>query len=158
MRVRHPPVQCKYLSAEPGSASGSELVCNAVEGRGSTCSNRRDGGDANDDNQGEHNRVFNSGWAIFALQKTLQLQCEILHLCLQYFARLQSSDLFLANPEIKRLSCRRRNMFVTGKSDLAIGPTSHSRCRKKLRTRLSNRQIFGDPKIEENFLNQVMLP
>jgi hypothetical protein len=64
----------------------------------------------------------------------------------------------LANPEIKRLSCRRRNMFVTGKSDLAIGPTSHSRRRKKLRTRLSNRQIFGDPKMEENFLNQVMLP
>ena len=34
---------------------------------------------ANDDNERKHDRILDSGWSIFTLQKTLQLQGEIFH-------------------------------------------------------------------------------
>lgn len=62
-----------------GSARSSELVRYIGERRRSVGSDRRNCSDADNDDQGQHNRVFNSGWAIFTLQKSLQLQGEILH-------------------------------------------------------------------------------
>jgi hypothetical protein len=66
-----------------GSAGCAELVGNLIECLRCSRTDRRYSGDADHDNQGEHNGILNSGWAIFTLKKSLQLQGKILHYLLQ---------------------------------------------------------------------------
>jgi hypothetical protein len=66
-------------NSKPGSAGCAELVRNLIECLRCSRTDRRYSGDADHDNQGEHNGILNSGWAIFTLQKSLQLQGETLH-------------------------------------------------------------------------------
>jgi hypothetical protein len=95
-----------------GSAGGSELVCNVIECRGSACSDRGNGCDTYNDDQGEHDSIFNCSWAIFTLQESLQLQGEILH----YFLQTCS-----VSPSDRHES--------TLKLNLALSPQRHVRCR-----------------------------
>ncbi len=57
----------------------AKLVCNVGEGRVCTASDRADRTQANYNDQSQHHRVFNSGWAVFRLQETINLRGEILH-------------------------------------------------------------------------------
>jgi hypothetical protein len=57
----------------------ADLRGNSAEGRGSTRTDSPDGSQADDDDQRQHHRVLDRGWAIFRLQETLDLLSKILH-------------------------------------------------------------------------------
>ena len=77
-------VVVRDAKAWPGTqaklARRTELASNVGKRRASVLANARNSGQADNDNERQHNRVFNSSWSVFAIQKALQLQGEILHL------------------------------------------------------------------------------
>ncbi len=58
----------------------TELRRNVGERRARVLANAGNRCQADNDNKRQHDRVFDRGWSVFALQKSLQLQGEILHL------------------------------------------------------------------------------
>lgn len=56
-----------------------ELASNAAERAACAGTDRSDRAQADNDDQSQHNRILNSGWAVFRLQKTIDLRGEVLH-------------------------------------------------------------------------------
>ena len=61
----------EHCQAEPGPPLGGDFGGDFFEPGVSSGTDRTNGCDAHDDDQGEHDRVLNCGWAIFALQELL---------------------------------------------------------------------------------------
>ena len=61
-------------------ASSTKLSCNVGESCAGVLADACNSSQANNDNKRQHDRVFNSGRSVFALQKALQLHGEIFHL------------------------------------------------------------------------------
>lgn len=75
-----PEGQCISATASlKESRTRLQLVCNRLECRTGFCADRGDCGQANNHDQGQHNRVLDSGRTIFRLQKAIDLRGEILH-------------------------------------------------------------------------------
>lgn len=73
-------------------ASCTKLISNVSKSRACVLADAGNSCQANNDNERQHNRVFNCGWSVFALQKTLQLHGEILHgVTLRQVSRLSPS-------------------------------------------------------------------
>ncbi len=66
-------VEAMLAQAEQSNklARGTELVCNVGERCACVLSDAGNSCQAHNDNERQHNRVFNRGWSVFALQKTL---------------------------------------------------------------------------------------
>ena len=61
-------------------ADAVQVCCNLLEGSVGCGTNGLDRSQANDNDQSEHDRVLNSCWAIFRLQKLLYFVEKLLHL------------------------------------------------------------------------------
>lgn len=61
------------------SVSKLQLGGYVREGCLGVSTNSLDGTQANNNDQSEHNCIFNCSWAVFRLQETIDLLCEILH-------------------------------------------------------------------------------
>ena len=73
-------------------ADALESVRNGIECRGSLRTDRPNGRQADNDNQGQHHRVLDSGRAIFRLQKMLNFLGKLLHCILQVFQGTPGAD------------------------------------------------------------------
>src|SRR6266851_9044227 len=89
-RAAKPPGSAARLGPRPmpgaGSASvrrlragGSDGAADLAEGRVGVAAERGDGGDADHDNQGQHDRVLDGRRAVFTLQKINRELCELTH-------------------------------------------------------------------------------
>lgn len=78
-QVRWESSQACWACLDSKLARCSELVCNVVKRRTCILADAGDSSQANNDNEGQHNSVFNRCWSVFTLQKTLDLHGEILH-------------------------------------------------------------------------------
>ena len=65
------------------SASVVEVSSNVVESRAGVGSDRLNRGQANDNDQSQHNGVLNRRWAVFRNQETLDFGSKTFHIFLQ---------------------------------------------------------------------------
>ena len=70
------------------AAGTTDLRGNVVKLRGSLRPDRRNGRQADDDDQSQHHGILDSCWAIFGLEESLHLRREILHFILPTYVAL----------------------------------------------------------------------
>jgi hypothetical protein len=68
---------------QASTASPGKLAANGSEGLVGVSAQSRNGGDAHDNDQGQHNRVFDGRRTVLALQESLDAVCEMLHALLR---------------------------------------------------------------------------
>lgn len=78
------PGAIRTESTPPRLATAADGLGDALELGVGVSPDRADRCQADDHDQGQHDGVFNSGWAIFRLQKLLDVQKQILHGVLQF--------------------------------------------------------------------------
>src|SRR5262249_19546176 len=71
-------------------AGGADGAADLAEGRVGVAAERGDGGDADHDNEGQHDRVFDGGRAVFTLQKINRELSEFTHVLSPFHVKLNS--------------------------------------------------------------------
>ncbi len=69
----------EMVRSERSARGIDELVADRVERLGRPVADARDGGDAHDDDQREHDGILDGRWAIFTLQESLYVVEEVRH-------------------------------------------------------------------------------